>query len=79
MSEDQTQTSENPEEEDESENRMTRSEHIPEFTKQELQAAIEKSGDTKGIKAEDIKESDDETKEMMREIFNEVIRQESDS
>ena len=64
----------NHEEVNEDENRETRSEHFPEFTKQELQAAIDslkkrKSGDTKRIKAEDIKESDDETKEIVRENF----------
>ena len=56
--------------------------NIPEFTKQELQTAMGcltkgKAGDTKGIKVGDIKECDDETKEMMEEIFSEVIRQEN--
>ena len=65
---------ENSEAVDENENQKDRSEHILEFTKQELRAAIDslkkrKSGDCKGIRAEDIKESDDETKETMREIF----------
>ena len=71
-----------PQEVDEDENRKDRSDHIPEFTKQELQAAIDclkkgKSGDTMGIKVEDIRKSDDERKGMMREIFNEVMRHES--
>ena len=35
------------------------------------------SGDTKGIKAEDLKESADETKVMLRRVFNEIINQES--
>ena len=44
---------------------------------QEVRAAIDslrkgKPGDDNGIKSEDIKECDDETKKMMREIFNEV-------
>ena len=59
--------------------------HIPEFTKRELQTAIDclkkgknqETGDTKGMKAEDIKGCDDETKELMRDIFNEIIKQES--
>ena len=61
VNEDQTKRlSGNPEEVDERENRMDRSGHIPEFTKQEPQTATDglkkrKSGDTKGIKAEDIK------------------------
>ena len=52
---------------------MTR---IPEITTEELQAAINKlkkgkSPDSNGIRAEDIKACDDETKEMVRQIFNE--------
>ena len=56
---------------------MTR---IPEITTEELQAAISKlkkgkSPDTDGIRAEDIKACEDETKEMVRQIFNEIIKQ----
>ena len=58
------------------------SEHIPEFTKQGLQTAIDclkkgNAGDRNGVKAEDTKESDDKTKEMTTEIFNEVNKQEN--
>ena len=56
---------------------MTR---IPEITSEELQDAIRKlkkgkSPDSDGIRAEDIKACDDETKEMVRQIFNEIIKQ----
>ena len=34
-----------------------------------------KSPDSNGIRAEDIKACDDETREMVREIFNEIIKQ----
>ena len=56
---------------------MTR---IPEITAEELQAAINKlkkgkSPDSNGIRAEDIKACDDETKEMVRQIFNEITKQ----
>ena len=37
----------------------------------------ERLADTKGIKAEDLKGSDEETKEMSRSIFNGIIKQES--
>ena len=55
---------------------MTR---IPEITTEELQTAINKikkgkSPDTNGIRAEDIKACDDETREMVRQIFNEIIK-----
>ena len=53
--------------------------HLPEFTEQELETAI--GGLTKrtgcrhnGIEAEDLI-SCDETQEMMRGIFNEIIKQ----
>ena len=51
---------ENAEDETENERPKDERESIPEFTKQELQTAIDclqkgKSGDNKGIKAEDIK------------------------
>ena len=53
---------------------------IPEITTEELQTAINqlrngKSPDSNGIRAEDIKASDDETREMVRQIFNEIIGQ----
>ena len=55
---------------------MTR---IPEITTEELRTAINKlkkgkSADSNGIRAEDIKACDEETKEMVREIFNEIIK-----
>ena len=61
---------ENSEEVNGSEKQTDGSDHIPEFTKQDLQAAIDslkrgKSEDSNGITAQDMKESDDETKEMM--------------
>ena len=57
---------------------MTR---IPEIAAGELQDAIiklkkkGKSPDSDGIRAEDIKACDDETREMVRQIFNEIIKQ----
>ena len=56
---------------------MTR---IPEITTEELQDAINKlkkgkSPDRDGIRAEDIKACDDEIREMVRQIFNEIIKQ----
>ena len=53
---------------------------IPEITSEELQGAIRrlkkgKSPDSNGIRAEDIKACDDETREMGRQIFNEIIMQ----
>ena len=58
-------------------NEMTR---IPEITTEELRTAINKLKkgkypDSNGIRAEDIKARDDETKEMVRQIFNEIIKQ----
>ena len=52
---------------------------IPEITTEELQSAISKlktgkSPDSNGIRAEDIKACDDETREMMRQLFNEIIK-----
>ena len=51
---------------------------IPEFTQEEAQAAIDKlkkgkASDNNGIWAEDIKTCDATTKEMIRQIFNEVL------
>ena len=57
---------------------MTR---IPEITTEELQTAVNKlikkgkSPNSNGIRAEDIKACDDETKEMVRQIFNEIVKQ----
>ena len=55
---------------------MTR---IPEITTKELRAAINKlkkgkSPDSNGIRAEDVKACDDETREMVRQIFNDIIK-----
>ena len=55
---------------------MTR---IPEITSEELQDAIRKlekgqSPDSDGIRAEDLKACDDETRERVRQIFNETIK-----
>ena len=52
---------------------------IPEFTQKEIQAAIDslkKASDNNGIRAADIKTYDETTKEMIRQIFNEVLKQE---
>ena len=56
---------------------------IPEITTDELQDAIKKlkklkkgkAADSNGIRAEDIKACDEETKEMVRQIFNEIVKQ----
>ena len=53
---------------------------IPEITTEELRTAINKlkkgkSPDSNGIRAEDIKACDDETRERVRQIFNEIIKQ----
>ena len=52
---------------------------MPEITADEIQSAINKLNkgkacDNNGIRAEHIKDCDDMTKEMMRQIFNEVIK-----
>ena len=52
---------------------------IPEFTQEEVRAAIDKlkkgkASDNNGIRAEDIKTCDATTKEMIRQIFNEVLK-----
>ena len=64
---------------DNSEHETKDDERIPEITSEELQSAISKlkagkSPDGNGIRAEDIKDCSDETREMMRQIFNEVIK-----
>ena len=58
---------------------MKDDERIPEITSEELQSAISKlkagkSPDGTGIRAEDIKDCNDETRETMGQIFNEVIK-----
>ena len=58
---------------------MSDDKRIPEITSEELQSAISKlktgkSPDGNGIRAEDIKDCNDETREMMRQIFNEIIK-----
>ena len=54
---------------------MTR---IPEITTEELQNAINelkgKSPESNGIRAEDTRAFDDETREMVRQIFNEITK-----
>ena len=52
---------------------------IPEITTEELQTAISKlkkgkSPDSKGIRTEDIKACDDETREMVRQLVSEIIK-----
>ena len=44
------------------------------ISKRNLQTQKGKSPDSKGIRAEDIKACDDETREMARQIFNEIIK-----
>ena len=55
-------------------------ERIPEFTKEEIQVAVDrlkcgKARDSNGITAEDIKGCDEKTKEWIRQIFNEAPQQ----
>ena len=55
-------------------------ERIPELTTSEVQDAIDrlkrgKAGDSSGIRAEHIKKCDSETKEWIRQIFNEIVQQ----
>ena len=64
---------------DNSEHEMSDDKRIPEITTEELQSAIcklktGKSPDSNGIRAEDIKDCDDETREMMRQLINEIIK-----
>ena len=52
---------------------------IPEITTEELQSAIsklkkDKSPDSNGIRAEDITACDEETRDMVRQLFNEIIK-----
>ena len=66
-------------ERDDFEHEMSYDRRIPEITTEELQNEIcklkkSKSTDSNGIRVEDIKAYDDETREMMRQIFNEIIK-----
>ena len=67
-------------EKDDSEHEMSDDKRIPEITSEELQCAISKlktgkSPDGNGIRAEDIEDCDDETREMMmRQLFNEIVK-----
>ena len=66
-------------ERDDFEHEMSHDRRIPEITTEELQSAISKlktgkSPDSNGIRAEEIKACDDETREMMRQFFNEIIK-----
>ena len=65
-------------ERDDSEHEVSDDERIPEITTVELHSAISKlksgkSPDSHGIRAEDIA-CDDETREMMRQLFIEIIK-----
>ena len=66
-------------EKDDSEHEVNDDRRTPEITTEELQSAISKlkegkSPDSKGIRAEDVKACDKETREMVRQIFNEIIK-----
>ena len=66
-------------ERDDLEHEIGEGRRIPEITTEELQNAISKlkkgkSPDSNGIRAEDIKACDDETREMVRQLFNEIIK-----
>ena len=66
-------------ERDDFEHEISEDRRIPEITTEELQNAISKlkkgkSPDSNGIRAEDIKACDDETREMVRQLFNEIIK-----
>ena len=59
---------------DNSEHEVRDDKRIPEITTEELQSAISKlktgkSPDSNGIRAEDIKDCNDETREMMRQLL----------
>ena len=52
---------------------------IPEITQDEIEAAIDsltkgKASDNNGIRAEDIKTSNETKKDMIRQIFTEVLK-----
>ena len=64
---------------DDSDQEMRGDKIIPEITTEELHSAISKlktgkSPDSNGIRAEDIKACNDETRELMRRIFNDIIK-----
>ena len=66
-------------ERDDFEHEMSDDRRIPEITTEELPSAISKlkkgkSPDSNGIRAEDIKSCDNETREMVRQIFNEITK-----
>ena len=66
-------------ERDDFEHEMSDDRRIPEITTEELQSAISKlkkgkSPDSNGIRAEDIKACDNETREMVRQLFNKIIK-----
>ena len=66
-------------ERDDSEHETSDDRRILEITTEELQSAISKlkkgkSPDSNGVRAEDIKACYDETREMMRQLFNEIIK-----
>ena len=66
-------------ERDDFEHEMNYDKRIPEITTEELHNAIcklkkSKTPDSNGSRVEDIKAYDDETREMMRQIFNEIIK-----
>ena len=66
-------------ERDDFEHEMSDDRRIPEITTEELQNAISKlkkgkSPDSKGIRAEDVKACGEETREMVRQILNEIFR-----
>ena len=53
---------------------------IPEITTDKLQKAIKrlkkgKAADSNGIRPEDMKACDEETNEMVRPIFNDIVKQ----
>ena len=53
---------------------------LPELTQDEIQAAIDKlkkgkASDNNGIRVEDIKTCDATTKEIIRQVFNEILKQ----
>ena len=65
---------------DEENNDKEGKEEIPEITEEEVQTAINKlkkgkASDNYGFRAEDVKTCDDTTKEMIGQIFNDVIKQ----
>ena len=78
--EDQNDGTEMESDKNETENDEKEMIEIPEITTDELQKAIKrlkkgKAADSNGIRAEDIKACDEETKEMVRQSFNEIVKQ----